>query len=152
MMNKRQLSICQNEKFWFNLFNKYVLLQVDEKIFKSLYHDRFGAPNALVNVLVCMQQIKEGRWRIELSEEDCKHRYVYFSKENHEDSLRRQIYAHVLQEELNKRNNVEATMFQLSFHARNNQTRYRGLASNRLMAYNRCAWMNFERLANYFIA
>ena len=98
------------------------------------------------------EEIHEGRWRIKLVDENGRHRYVYFSKDDLEKSLRRQMHAHIPQEELNKRNNVEAAMFQLSFHTRDNQTRYRGLASNKLMAYNRCAWMNFVRLANYLAA
>lgn len=101
---------------------------------------------------ILAEEIKEGRWRIKLTEADGRRRYFYFSSNDIERSLMRQLHARTPQEELNKRNNVEAAMFQLSFHTRDNQTRYRGLASNTLMAINRCAWMNFVRVANYLTA
>lgn len=101
---------------------------------------------------ILAEEIKEGKWRIKLIGDNGKHQYVYFGKNDIDRSLLRRLHANIPQEELNKRNNVEAAMFQLSFHTRDNQTRYRGLDSNRLMAINRCAWMNFVRVAKYLTA
>lgn len=61
VMNSRQLKKYQDEKSWFNMYYKYVLQEVDETIFKPLYSENMGKPNSPVNVLVCMQQIKEGQ-------------------------------------------------------------------------------------------
>lgn len=60
MMNKKQLKAYNSEKAWFNRFFKYVVLQIDEEIFRPLYADGKGSPNAPIRVLVGMQKIKEG--------------------------------------------------------------------------------------------
>ena len=59
-MSERQLHKFDDENSWFNLYYKHVFLKIDETIFKDMYSANFGAPNFPVNVLVGMQQIKEG--------------------------------------------------------------------------------------------
>lgn len=122
---------------------RYLLELIGEQLFVT---------DSLTGEVLSAEETKAGRWRIRLTDENGRRKYVYFSKEDLDNSLRRQMQAHIPKDEFKKRNNVEAAMFQLSYHTRDNQTRYRGLASHRLMVYNRCAWMNFVRVAKYLEA
>lgn len=118
----------------------------------ELIGEQLFVTNNQTGEVLTAEEIKAGRWRIRLTDENGKHKYVYFSQEDLDNSLRRQMQIQIPKDEFKKRNNVEAAMFQLSYHTRDNQTRYRGLASHRLMVYNRCAWMNFVRIAKYLAA
>lgn len=45
---------------WQNSFYREIFVQIDESVFKPIYHDRMGAPNAPVNQLVAMMILKDG--------------------------------------------------------------------------------------------
>ena len=49
-----------NDKAWHNMFRTQVVERVDELIFKPLYDETMGAPNASARVLVGMLALKEG--------------------------------------------------------------------------------------------
>lgn len=64
----------QREDSWHNLFRRKVLLQIDEEIFKPLYCDNNGTPNASIRVLVGMMILKEGQgWSDEQLFEQCNY-------------------------------------------------------------------------------
>jgi len=87
---------------------------------------------------------KEDRWRITAPKG-----YHYFSQQAIRTShMRHEMKARPL-EELHKRNNVEASIFQLSFPLRNNKSKYRGIAKQRIWAYCRCLWINLVRILNF---
>lgn len=44
---------------WHNMFREHVVNRVDETLFKSLFSERMGAPNASVKVLLGMMSLKE---------------------------------------------------------------------------------------------
>jgi hypothetical protein len=57
---------------WHNQFRQQVLMRVDESIFKALYTEITGAPNASIRVLVGMMILKEGQgWSDEQLFENC---------------------------------------------------------------------------------
>jgi hypothetical protein len=45
---------------WHNIFHKYVISQIDESIFKCLFDEGFGRPNAPLRILTGMMILKEG--------------------------------------------------------------------------------------------
>jgi hypothetical protein len=49
-----------NEQAWHNMFREHVVNRIDENLFKSLFSDRMGAPNASIKVLIGMMSLKEG--------------------------------------------------------------------------------------------
>lgn len=64
----------QREDSWHNLFRKEVLMRIDEEIFKPLYCDNNGTPNASIRVLVGMMILKEGQgWSDEQLFEQCNY-------------------------------------------------------------------------------
>jgi hypothetical protein len=48
-----------NEQSWHNMFREHVVSQIDENLFKPLFSQRMGAPNASVRVLIGMMALKE---------------------------------------------------------------------------------------------
>jgi len=45
---------------WHNMFYQNVLLNIKEEIFKDLFNDKMGAPNASIRILIGMMALKEG--------------------------------------------------------------------------------------------
>jgi len=87
---------------------------------------------------------KEDKWRITTAKG-----YYYFNQQSIRASeLRRQLKGRS-REELNKRNNVEASIFQLAYLLRNNKSKYRGIAKQKIWAVCRCLWVNLVRILNY---
>lgn len=57
---------------WHNQFRKQVVMRVDESIFRVLYTELTGAPNASIRVLIGMMILKEGQgWSDEQLFENC---------------------------------------------------------------------------------
>jgi len=48
-----------NDNHWHNQFRKYVVSRIDETVFKVLFNETTGAPNASVSMLVGMMILKE---------------------------------------------------------------------------------------------
>ena len=48
-----------NDNHWHNQFRKYVVSRIDETVFKVLFNETTGAPNASVSLLVGMMILKE---------------------------------------------------------------------------------------------
>ena len=59
-MGKRTKEIFEDKEGWHHRFRKEVTNRVNEDIFKPLYSDGKGAPNAPIRILVAMMAIKEG--------------------------------------------------------------------------------------------
>ena len=60
-MGKRTREIFDNTEGWHNRFRQEVTNRVDEQIFKPLFSDGIGAPNAPIRILVAMMALKEGQ-------------------------------------------------------------------------------------------
>ena len=90
--------------------------------------------------------VKEGQWKIKVTNKEGKKSWRYFTSEHIEKSKVRREVESIPFEERKKRNNVEATIFQYCFHTRNNKTRYRGKFKHKMQALARCAWINVRRL------
>ena len=48
-----------NGQSWHNMFREHVVNRIDENLFKSLFSERMGAPNASIRVLLGMMALKE---------------------------------------------------------------------------------------------
>jgi hypothetical protein len=44
---------------WHNQFHEHIFLSIDESIYKVLFHDTFGAPNAPIRILISMMILKD---------------------------------------------------------------------------------------------
>ena len=60
-MGRRALEIYNNSEGWHHRFRNEVTNRVDEQIFKPLYSEGTGAPNAPIRILVAMMALKEGQ-------------------------------------------------------------------------------------------
>ena len=49
----------QNGQAWHNMFREHVFNRIDENLFRTLFSERMGAPNASVRVLLGMMALKE---------------------------------------------------------------------------------------------
>ena len=49
-----------NSQAWHNMFRVHVVSRIDENLFKSLFNEKMGAPNASIRVLIGMMTLKEG--------------------------------------------------------------------------------------------
>ena len=61
LLKGKPLKVYEDELSWHNLFRKHVTERIDEEIFRPLFCDGFGAPNASVRVLVSMMVLKEAQ-------------------------------------------------------------------------------------------
>jgi len=55
------LKAYEDTEKWHNQFRNQVTNRIDENIFRPLFHDGFGAPNASIRVLIGMMILKEAR-------------------------------------------------------------------------------------------
>ena len=60
-MGRRTREIFENSEGWHHRFRREVTNRVDESIFKPLYSEGKGAPNAPIRILVAMMALKEGQ-------------------------------------------------------------------------------------------
>ena len=58
-LNDRSLKAYKDSKAWHNLFFKYVVLLINEDIFRSLFSDGNGAPNVSIRLMVGMFILRE---------------------------------------------------------------------------------------------
>ena len=59
-MGKRTREIFDDGEGWHHRFRQEVTNRVDEEIFKPLFSNGKGAPNAAIRILVAMMALKEG--------------------------------------------------------------------------------------------
>jgi hypothetical protein len=59
MLSGRTARVYNDDQHWHNVFREHVLSQIDESIFKPLYSDGMGAPNAPIRILIGMMTLKE---------------------------------------------------------------------------------------------
>ena len=59
-MGKRTSEIFCDGEGWHNRFRREATNRIDEDIFKPLFSDGTGAPNAPIRILVAMMALKEG--------------------------------------------------------------------------------------------
>jgi hypothetical protein len=60
-MGERTRKIFDNAEGWHNRFRREVTNRVDESLFKPLFKEGKGAPNAPIRILVAMMVLKEGQ-------------------------------------------------------------------------------------------
>lgn len=60
LLDSKSLDQYNDEHSWHNQFRKEIVSRVDESIFKVLFSDTMGAPNASVSLLFGMMSLKEG--------------------------------------------------------------------------------------------
>lgn len=53
------LKMYENPKAWYNQFREQVTMRINEDIFRPLYSQNNGTPNAATRVLVAMMMLKE---------------------------------------------------------------------------------------------
>jgi hypothetical protein len=61
LLSGRSKNIYEKEDAWHNIFRKEVTMRINEDIFKNLFCQDNGSPNASVRVLVAMMVLKEAR-------------------------------------------------------------------------------------------
>ena len=59
-MGKRTREIFGDGEGWHHRFRREVTNRIDEEIFKQLFNQTIGAPNAAIRILVAMMALKEG--------------------------------------------------------------------------------------------
>ena len=59
-MGRRTREIFDDIEGWHHRFRREVTNRVDEDIFKPLFNETMGAPNAPIRILVAMMALKEG--------------------------------------------------------------------------------------------
>ncbi len=60
MLQGQSFKHYNDESAWHNMFRKQVLGRIDELLFRPLYDEAMGAPNAPIRILVGMLALKEG--------------------------------------------------------------------------------------------
>ena len=59
-LDSRRQKALHDPNAWQNTFYREIFLRIDESVFKPIYNERVGAPNAPVNQLVAMMILKDG--------------------------------------------------------------------------------------------
>ena len=59
ILPERALRKFNDENSWHNQFREYILQGIDESVYKVLFNETFGAPNAPVSILISMMILKE---------------------------------------------------------------------------------------------
>lgn len=59
ILDGKSLNQYTDDHFWHNQFRKQVTSHIDESIFKVLFNEKIGAPNASVSLLIGMMILKE---------------------------------------------------------------------------------------------
>lgn len=59
ILEGKSLTHYNNKESWHNQFRKQIIARIDESIFKVLYSEKMGAPNASISILVGMMVLKE---------------------------------------------------------------------------------------------
>jgi hypothetical protein len=61
MMDKRAQKRYEDRNAWHNRFREQITNKIDEELFRGLFSEENGAPNAPIRILVGMMILKEGR-------------------------------------------------------------------------------------------
>jgi len=59
LLSGKSLSQYEDNAAWHNQFRQQVTMRIDENIFRPLYSENYGTPNASVRVLIAMMVLKE---------------------------------------------------------------------------------------------
>ena len=60
-LTKRTMKIYEDDNEWHNQFRVQVINRIDEELFRPLFNDNFGAPNASIRLLIGMMILKEAQ-------------------------------------------------------------------------------------------
>jgi hypothetical protein len=60
LLGERSQKLYEDPSGWHNQFRQQITNRIDEDIFKPLYNESMGAPNAPIRILVAMMALKEG--------------------------------------------------------------------------------------------
>jgi hypothetical protein len=73
LLTGRAENIFQTKDAWHNIFRDQVTLRIDETLFKPLFSESIGAPNASVRIMLSMMILKEANgWSDEQLYEQCR--------------------------------------------------------------------------------
>jgi len=73
VLSGKILEIYEDPKSWHNLFRQHIVERIDERIFRPLFSDDQGAPNAPIRILIGMMILKDARgWSDERLFEECQ--------------------------------------------------------------------------------
>ena len=73
LLNGKSLKIYEDNHKWHNQFRVQVTQRIDEDIFRVLFHEGFGSPNASIRTLIGMMILKEARgWSDSQLFEECQ--------------------------------------------------------------------------------
>jgi len=61
LLRGKSLKIYEDNKEWHNQFRVQITERIDEDLFRPLFHENFGAPNASIRVLISMMILKEAQ-------------------------------------------------------------------------------------------
>jgi Transposase domain (DUF772) len=59
LFSGKSLKLYEDQSAWHHQFRKQVTMRIDESIFRPLYCENYGSPNASVSVLISMMVLKE---------------------------------------------------------------------------------------------
>src|SRR5215469_1386750 len=73
ILQGRSLKIYEDNQNWHNQFREQVLERIDEELFRPLFDDGFGAPNASIRLRIGMMILKEAQgWSDSQLFEQCR--------------------------------------------------------------------------------
>jgi hypothetical protein len=61
LLTGKSLTIYEDNHLWHNQFREQVLHRIDEELFRPLFREDFGAPNASIRILIGMMILKEAQ-------------------------------------------------------------------------------------------
>ena len=59
ILPEKALRTLNDKDNWHNQFYEHIFISIDESIYKVLFHDTFGAPNAPIRILISMMILKD---------------------------------------------------------------------------------------------
>jgi len=59
LLSGKSLKIYDNQQQWHNVFRNQVTMRIDEDIFRPLYSNGTGSPNAPIRTMIAMMVLKE---------------------------------------------------------------------------------------------
>jgi len=73
LLNGKSLKIYEDNSKWHNQFRIQVTQRIDEELFRPLFHNGFGSPNASIRTLIGMMILKEAQgWSDSQLFEECR--------------------------------------------------------------------------------
>jgi hypothetical protein len=59
LLTGKSLKVYEDNTQWHNQFRVHITQRIDEELFRPLFHENFGSPNAPIRVLIAMMVLKD---------------------------------------------------------------------------------------------